>query len=706
MSMLYGYVNLNHQVNDIAMLNNMYSKLADYKYDSHTTLSENNVAMGYLNQFVTVESKFDDLPYYDKSAGLYFVCDAIIDNRDELINSLALESKKDLPDSQIVFESYKKWGKDCAQHLLGDFAFVVYDEKAKQVEMFRDHMGKRLLYYRVENNQVFFSTLIKPLINPFEKQEKIVLNEQYLVEFLSLKGIRHEITPGHTIFQSIDYVLPASCLTVSVKSVLNQIYWDPTKIKTDKKLAQTDYINEFKRIFNEAVKCRLRTTGDVGVFLSGGLDSGSVACVAASILDGQNKKLNTYTSVPRTGFKSSSPPFYVVDESKSVKKMHDSYPNMNLHFVDSKEKNSLNVIDRILHSFEQPYKFVENSYWLDDILQIAGNDGCKVILSGFLGNSTISYGSYKTHFYEHFIRLRLISFVKDFQSFCHHNKLSRKKMSSNLTKEIIRSVFYLKRESNSAELVRNTYRKKYCVEKKLHSFGFMNKPILRVREERSLFFHPTVTNHVSSTITKLSIANNICERDPTCDKRVVEFCLKLPYTCFFDKERGQDRGLVRQAMRGIVPSEILNNKHYGLQAADWFNRIDDQWEDFFVTFNEKLYKSNYLLEYIDLDYMADLVTKYSKITYSEDISKHIREIIMIFICNQFTDMLLFQKGGDYMKKEWKEPEVSCLSIKETEHRFEGEGRDGPFISTPDGKIFGTSTGDSAWPYDDPVVPAP
>lgn len=640
MSMLYGYVNLNLQSVDTAMLKNMSSALAGYKYDSDSILINNNVAMGFLNQYITNESIFDDLPYYDKDNGLYFVCDAIIDNRDELIDLLGLNTRRDLSDSRIIFESYKKWKKDCTQHLLGDFAFIVYDVKLNQVQMFRDHMGKRLIYYRIENNKIFFSTLIKPLLDPFGKKSKNSLNEQYLIEFLSIKEIRHEISLGCTIYKDISYVIPASCLTVSNNSVLNEVYWDPRKIKVDHSLKRTNYVEAFKKVFSEAVKCRLRTNGEIGIFLSGGLDSGSVACVAASLLGEQGEKLNTYTSVPITGFTKWAPHYNIVDESKLVLKMQASYPNMNVHIIDSKGKDSLNSIERMLNIYEQPYKFIGNSYWLDDIFQKASNDGCKIILSGALGNSTISYGSYKTHLFEHLIRLRLISFAKDFQAICAHNKLGRKSMLAYLSKEFFSSWFNLDRGDFSSELVKNNYRLQYDVEKKMRAFGFSNKPILRVREERKLYFHPTVAHHMSSANAKYSVANNICERDPTGDKRVVEFCLSLPYECYFYHDKGLDRGLIRQAMLGIVPSEILDNFGYkGLQAADSLERIDKQWGDFIRVIKEEMQNPNDFMKYIDVDRLEGLIRTHSKLTYSFDAAINVRSILIIYICNKFHNML-------------------------------------------------------------------
>lgn len=636
MSILYGYVNLKNEKVDPAVLNDMGASLSDYKSDAHTTIIGSNIGMGFLNQQITYESQFDNLPYYDKDNGLYFICDAIIDNRDELIGLLNIKSVNELSDSQIIFEAYKKWNKNCAKYLLGDYAFVIYDEKANQVYMFRDHMGKRFIYYRIVNNLLFFSTLIKSLIIPYCGYNQ--LNEQYLIEFLSIEGVRQDITPGITIYRDIYYVLPASCLTINNYANFNEVYWDPTKIKVDKSLSQTDYIKEFKNIFSEAVKCRLRTTGNVGIFLSGGMDSSSVACVAASLLKERNSSLNTYTSVPMAGSTNWAPAYNIVDESILVKKMQVFYPNMNTQFIDSKGKNSLNVTDRMLQIFEQPYKFIDNSYWLDDIFQIASNDGCKIMLNGNFGNAAISYGSLETHFFEHVMRMRGIRFVKDLQSVCCHNHISRKKTIAYILKEISKVIFLP--EKYHSQLVKNVFQKKYSVNKKMHAVGLTSKPFHRFRDEQMMFFHSTVTNHFATSITKLGLANNICERDPTSDKRVVEFCLRIPYDCYFYKEKGLDRGIIRQAMQGIVPSVILENSRYkGLQAADWLERIDNQWKDFISGFLMELKNQGDIFKYINSDYLSGLIKDNMQLSYSYDVINNVREILAIYACNKFIRML-------------------------------------------------------------------
>jgi asparagine synthase (glutamine-hydrolysing) len=560
MKILFGYINLDEGRVDPAVLDRMAVTLKDYKHDAAAKMTCKNVAAGFLSQYDTEESKYDTSPLYDRDSGLFFLCDAILDNRDELIDALGLRDLTELSDGMIIFEAYKKWREDCAARLLGDFAFVVYDKKKNRACMFRDHMGKRTIYYRLINNTLFFSTLFKPLIDPYGAGSKAALNERYLVEFLSLSEIRHDLTPRITIFEDVYYVLPGGFTSVREAHVEDTVYWDPAKLPVNKKTSEKDYIAEFKSIFFDSVKCRLRTSGEVGVLLSGGLDSSAVACAAASILKDQGKYLYTYTSVPLKGFKNWAQTNICPDESRAVHKMCGMYPNMKTHFIDSAGLNSVNIIDTVLAAVEQPYKYIENSAWLNDIYEKAEQDGCRILLSGINGNMTISFGVMDFLLAEHILRLDFKRFIQDFTSFCLRNHIGRKKYLFWLARAVSGYlVRFFKKTELSSPMVKYEFREKYGVEATLKSVGYTSTPIVRHRKQQLTALHTTFRNHMNSVNSKTGLFHNVCERDPTGDKRIVEFCLQLPYHLYFYEEKGLDRGLVRKRCRVSCRQRFLKN---------------------------------------------------------------------------------------------------------------------------------------------------
>ena len=97
----------------------------------------------------TPESLYEKLPQQDDEAGLVITADARIDNRDELFDALGIPNpdRPTMPDSALILKAYRKWGQDCPNHLLGAFAFTIWDKKEQSLFCARDQMGFKPFYY-------------------------------------------------------------------------------------------------------------------------------------------------------------------------------------------------------------------------------------------------------------------------------------------------------------------------------------------------------------------------------------------------------------------------------------------------------------------------------------------------------------------------------------------------------------------------------
>lgn len=639
MSAIYGYIDWSGRQADPEILDAMSSEISAYPFDCHRQLLLKNVAMGFFSTFTTAESRSEHLPYFDKDAQLYLVADAILDNRKDLISQLHLSA--DVNDSLLLLAAFKNWREDCTKHLLGDFAFVVYDEQKRHLYLFRDHMGTRLLYYTRKNSCVYFSTLMNPLVKPFMKQTNSLLEqccEQYLVEFLALPEIIHEMTPGLTLYKNIYYVQPANYVTVTATTLSTHRYWDPTKIRRATRYQKHHYIEEFQLLLNEAVHCRLRTDGNVGVLLSGGLDSSAIGCIAACQLAKYQKFLNTYTSIPGDKYSEWIHSSRIADESGYVQDILNLYPNMIPHFLNCGDADSIHVIDKLLRSVEQPYKYIDNSYWLDGLISQANKDHCKILLTGIYGNSSISYGPIASLLFEHVLHFRFLRFFSDFNSYCKHNHIHRKEYLILLIKLISASIFRKGDGEFASPLLNPEYTRQYQINEKMKKFGYTTKPLRRFRQPQTLALSPASLHHIAAAMTKLGMANHLIIRDPSCDKRLVEFCLQLPYEYYFYKEKGASRGLVRRSLENIVPDSILNNiLKRGIQGADWLERIEDFWDDVIDSLNKDINSPspNFVFSYINLPYLKNLIEKNKKIIFSFAATKEIRDILMVYILVRF-----------------------------------------------------------------------
>ncbi|MDQ3661536.1 MAG: asparagine synthase-related protein, partial [Actinomycetota bacterium] len=205
------------------------------------------------------------------------MADARIDNREELVRTLWGGSHlPDEPptDAELILEAYRRWGEECPARLIGDFAFAIWDARRGRLFAARDPMAMRALYYRVEPRRVLFGTEVKQILAVPGVPARI---------FEPAVGAYLAGPFGHmewTFYEGISQLAPAHALVVDASGQRTWRYWD---IDPDFRIeypTEEEYVEHFLEVFLEAVRCRLRSTKPVGIFLSGGMDSGSIASAA------------------------------------------------------------------------------------------------------------------------------------------------------------------------------------------------------------------------------------------------------------------------------------------------------------------------------------------------------------------------------------------------------------------------------------------
>ena len=145
-------------------LERMGNTLAHRGPDGRKFVVNDPVGLGHCLMRVNREDAFERQPLIDREASLTLVADCRIDNREQLSSEFGLSADtRDMPDSAFILAAYKKWGENCAEHLLGDFAFALWDAREKKLVLGRDHMGQRCVHYHHGKNFFAFATEIKAL---------------------------------------------------------------------------------------------------------------------------------------------------------------------------------------------------------------------------------------------------------------------------------------------------------------------------------------------------------------------------------------------------------------------------------------------------------------------------------------------------------------------------------------------------------------
>jgi len=183
-------------------------------------------------------------------------------------------------DTETILHLYEEYGQECVRHLRGMFAFAIWDARRKKLFCARDRMGIKPFYYAITGNRFVFASEAKALfeIPGFHPR----LNRRALPEFFAFGYISSD----QTLFEGVRKLLPGHYLQIDLTNehAKPQVapYWD-LDIAPCSELSETEYVEQFRGQFKDTVNSHLMSDVPVGVFLSGGLDSSSIAAVMAGL---------------------------------------------------------------------------------------------------------------------------------------------------------------------------------------------------------------------------------------------------------------------------------------------------------------------------------------------------------------------------------------------------------------------------------------
>jgi asparagine synthase (glutamine-hydrolysing) len=250
--------------------------------DNQQIWIKENVGFGHALFKTTEESERDSQPLtLDGKA--WIVADARIDAREELFTALRAAGEMDLEqfgwtDAELILRAYRAWGPDCMGHLIGDFAFGIWDDVRQQLFCARDHMGVKPFYYAQNGSSVIFSNTLDCIRQHPSVSDK--LNDLAIADFL-LFGFNQDSTT--TSFADIQRLPPAHYAIWSRNGCSISRYWSmPVDEPIFYKRAD-DYTDRFHDLLRKSVADRLRTN-QAWIFMSGGIDSPTVAATARDLL--------------------------------------------------------------------------------------------------------------------------------------------------------------------------------------------------------------------------------------------------------------------------------------------------------------------------------------------------------------------------------------------------------------------------------------
>jgi len=584
MSAIFGILHRDGKPVSREDLGRMDAALEAFGPDGHGIWSNGHIGMGQREMHFTPEDRFNQLPLKSADGQRVLVCDARVDNRPELMHLLDIRpaDAKEMPDSAFIMRAYEKWGQDCVKHLIGDISFALWDQVARKFLLACSAMSHRPLFYYSNQNMHAFSSRPQGLFVLDSIPRK--LNLERIADYLAQSGN----ALGTGLFQDIHQLLPGHALIVCRESLIESTIWEPDRQKQIFYPDDNDYVDAFNELFERVVSDYLRCVSPAGCMMSGGLDSTSIAATAATQLKMGGKRLATFTEVPRPGFDGKMVKGRYADESRYVQAMAQKYDNIDLNLIWNDGRTYLDDLHCYFDFSYMLFPNASNRVWYEDICRTAKDQGVRVLLNGKMGNSTISKTGDR-------LLQQLVSAGKWQQALQEAHSFHKKKQLYYTLRTFVGQgivpllpVSIQQAIKNLRGISPNIRKKNFWIDKSTMqpAFAKLQQVEERAHERaanslyqvrladcsiRSGSFFSSVTAAIGNIDHSYRGMFGVELRDPAADRRIVEFCLSLPEDQFL--KNGENRRLIRRAMKGKLPDEILGNNMRGLQSADWFERL-------------------------------------------------------------------------------------------------------------------------------------
>jgi len=559
-----GIFNIDGKPVSVNILKNMTDIVKHRGPDGEGFWTDSFVGFGHRRLAIIDLSPLGHQPMQNDNGELIIVYNGEVYNFHNL--RVELEAKgyqfRSKTDTEVVLKAYEEWGKDCVHKFNGMFAFAIWDKRNHELFIARDRYGIKPLYYYYNNGIFLFASEIKsilqhPLVN-------VKVSIQALNEYFSFQNIFSDIT----LFDGIK-LLPAAH-TISVRlgdsnSFSSGRYWD-YEFKEENGIDEQEYIDELVRIFEQAVNRQLIGDVEVGSYLSGGMDSGSITCIAAKNF----KNLKSFTC----GFDLSSASGLELgfDERSKAEYLSNLYKTEHYEVV-LKSGDMERVMSELIWHLEDLR--VGQSYPNYYVSRLASKF-VKVVLSGTGGDEL--FAGYPWRYYSTAVNDNSNHYIEKYYHYWQRlidDSMKPKFYQADIypqiwdyqTKDVFKSVINVTgcKISTPAEYV-----------------------------NRSLYFEiKTFMHGLLEVEDKLSMAHSLETRVPFLDNDLVDFAMKIPVkyklrnltkisqlnenepepkSHRYFQQTNDGKIILRKTLSRYVPEIYTNGKKQGFSAPDgsWF----------------------------------------------------------------------------------------------------------------------------------------
>ena len=560
-----------------------------------------SVALGHCMLRTTWESREEHQPLSSDDGSLALVMDGRLDNRSELRTSLRKRGiePRDVSDAELVLGAYRLWGTDSPHHLLGDFAFAVWDARESRLFCARDHVGARQLHYVLNHEFFAFASEDEALRGlPGVSGQP---NEDYIANLFvpAFRNFDHQ----RSWLQDVGTLMPAHTIEAFPNGAIRSTkYWQLEPGNEDTYDSDEECAEAFLAVFQEATRCRMRAAGHVGAMMSGGMDSASIgAMVRKTLPEMPSREFHTYSAI------ADDPDACV--ESRSIKILTERCATR-AHYVSVPSFNGMVGVGDLVDTAWSKAHPSENSILLPALMCLAaGRNSDRVLLHGVSGDVTMQVPNrYPAHLMRggHWRRA-----WEECRGASRNNTFLRGASPFSL---LLRNAWTAYVPSGARRLARGLFAKDAEKGWGVISPGFAAKVRLRdrislpepgeghspdedIRQAHAKFLRSSQGVMLGlAGYDRVAARHGVELRDPWADKRVLEFFVRLPLK--YKVRNGWTKFLPRTAFATDLDASVLwrsDKEHLGWLFV---SRLMDETRSFVAATLEQSH--NVLDEYIDL----------------------------------------------------------------------------------------------------------
>jgi asparagine synthase (glutamine-hydrolysing) len=467
-------------------------------------------------------------------------------------------------DTEVLLAAYAQWGQRCVDRLVGMYAFCVLDRRASRLFLARDRFGIKPLYVVTHPRGILFASEIKAIRRSGLWRGE--LNVARFAQFLSLG--RTELVPedADTYLDGVQQILPGHSCTVRFDGTrTDERYWQPT---TEPRSGGDDPVAGFLARFDDAMRLHLRSDVPVGVMLSGGMDSVSIACTMADLsrAAGTGQALHAFC--------------FTSDAFDETQQLEDTIARtgVTMHRLPELQADSFWTKLRELMWFHDEPVHALSVLMGFELYGLAAANGIRVVLSGQGADETI--GGYE-YLFDHMLvsealRGRLPTVLQQARIVADARKKPLREVLARVARmaraHVLSGIPAYRAVVSRRRLESGPGRPYLNADFRALATPVNELPGQRLADALQRATRQSPLPHYLRAEDRNSMAHSVESRVPFLDHRLAEYAMRLP--AHWQMSDGWNKRVQREAMRGRIPDSVrLRRQKFGFPtpAKEWFS---------------------------------------------------------------------------------------------------------------------------------------